>query len=287
MSRPAPGFAIRFDAANPGHALACCGLLELAYRLWGHAECWFDESRFHVAVADGPGQALLTLVQELAQCQIAGLSDEETQEREDLEAKRREARKQGEELIPADDRRRRELGEKARKGDVALGRPFDLRLDWWNDDRTPKTWAGQQEIAKIARFAQDALANNLGGPNELLDHADLLPAPFYFDSRRFVHALDTGFSVDAQGIEAVAHPGVELLALIGLQRFRPVPVNDEAETFDYWIWHVPLGVATASACFAGCLDVPRRRRYRFSLRFRDDRRRYKAFGFARPYGGET
>ncbi len=288
MSRPATSFAVRFDPANPGHVLACCGLLELAHRLWGGVEGWFEDSCFAVAVADGPDDHLSALVRKLAHCQIAGLTEEEAQERKELDAiaRKQGRRKQVRQLTPEEERRRDELGKKARAGSVVVGHPFNLSLDWWNDAGTPKTWAGQQEMARIARSAQRAL-HALGDSAELLEYGAVAPAPFYFDARRFVHALDTGFSVDAQGMATVAHPGVELLALIGLQRFRPIHVTEERWTFAYWTWRVPLGVATAAACFAGFVDVPCRTRYRFSLRFRDDQKRYKAFGFARPYGGET
>ncbi len=38
---PQPTIAVDVDATNPGQFFACCGLLELADRLWPGAEGWF------------------------------------------------------------------------------------------------------------------------------------------------------------------------------------------------------------------------------------------------------
>ena len=43
-----PTLSIDVDVTNPGQFYACCGLLELAERLWPGAEGWFDDSSFHV-----------------------------------------------------------------------------------------------------------------------------------------------------------------------------------------------------------------------------------------------
>ena len=38
MSDPIPSITVAVDPTNPGHFFACCGLLELADRLWPGAE---------------------------------------------------------------------------------------------------------------------------------------------------------------------------------------------------------------------------------------------------------
>jgi CRISPR-associated protein Csx14 len=38
-----PSFSVHVDPTNPGQFFACCGLLELADRLWQGAEGWFDK----------------------------------------------------------------------------------------------------------------------------------------------------------------------------------------------------------------------------------------------------
>ena len=70
----------------------------------------------------------------------------------------------------------------------------------------------------------------------LFDYATVVPdpgdakkkvEPYYFDARRKenAHPRDVGFSPNAFSMTTVAHPTVELLCLVGLQRARPVPEN--------------------------------------------------------------
>lgn len=301
MTHPAPSFSVYVDATNPGHFFACCGLLELAHRLWPGAEGWFDTSDDHFAVtATDPKARLQRLIEALKTCEVSGLTQDERGEREKLEKERRDLGKA--QSLPEDkERRRKELGEKARKGALRLGDPFGVLLDWWqtaDDEATPKTWAGRQEIHKVARAAQDALPS-IGA---LFDHGCVLRAPeeyrskardgvksvepFYFDARRFAHSLDVGFSLDVIEAETIAHPAVELLSLIGLQRFRPAPAPVKW-SFDYWTWSRPLRAPVAAGVASGAVPAPVRVGYRFPLRFRDDQKRYKAFGRAKTIGEDT
>jgi len=304
MRAPQATMVVNLDTTNPGHVIACCGLLELAHRQCPAVEGWFDGPRFLISIpGESEGNALSHLVNTLTRCQISGLSLTERDDRDRLEKESRQLKKQGSKLPPDQEQRRRDLGERARAGLIQIEEPFRLILDWWqagDEDATPKTWAGLQELHKIARAAQDALA----GATELallLDYGCILrmPAeyckakadgqkavePFYFDARRFAHALDAGFSLDTQDAETIAHPAVELLCLVGLQRFRPAPALVRG-TFDYWTWGHPLGALVAAPVFSGVSPIPGRQGYRFRLRFRDDQKRYKAFDFATPVGGE-
>ena len=111
--------------------------------------------------------------------------------------------------------------------------------------------------------------------------------PFYFDARRYTHALDEGFSLDVQGADTVANPATEFLCLVGLQRFRPQGAEDSRWTFHYCVWGHALGVAQAAPVAAGLVPAPAICRFSFRLQFRDDRGYYKAFGFARPVGGSS
>src|SRR5437667_9249609 len=43
MSDRQPNITLPVDLTNPGQFFACCGLLELADRLWPGAEGWFSE----------------------------------------------------------------------------------------------------------------------------------------------------------------------------------------------------------------------------------------------------
>jgi CRISPR-associated protein Csb3 len=288
-------FKIKVDITNPGQFFACCGLFELAHRLWPGVEGYFDTQAGMFIFPCKSQENGIELLKKLRKCPLEGLSDAERQELKSLETRKQELKKQKKKLDPQEEKRRKALGDKARSGRLTLGEPFSLLLDWWQteDETTPKTWAGKQEIHKIARAAQEALSPAvINNPEDILDYACVLRstreyvkksdenkkvAPFYFDARSFVHSLDTGFSLDVQELELMAYPAVELLALVGLQRFRPAA---QGQDFDYWIWTHPMPALVAAAIVCGAASAEASIRYRFRLRFRDDRGRYKAFEYA-------
>ncbi len=61
LKKPEADIRIDVDVTNPGQFFACCGLLELADRLWPGAEGWFEEGEFCVAC----GGTLKTLIEAL------------------------------------------------------------------------------------------------------------------------------------------------------------------------------------------------------------------------------
>jgi len=303
---------------NPGQFFACCGLLELSHRLWRGVEGWFSDSSFNVGGEECPPDALSSLLGELIGAKLSGLDESEEKERKEIEARRRElakkkrrpkdndsaeqcaTRTQSEELSEQESLRLAQLGKKARKGSVMIGKPFFLTLDWWqNEDYVvPKTWAGLQEIHRIASAAQSSLSAAFADPQGMFEHVSVMVThsekargkakevpvePFYFDARRLAHALDAGFSLDVQDSETVACPAVELLCLIGLQRFRP-DAGDQKWSFSYWAWCSPLAASVASGVVCGGVPFRSAQQYQFELRFRDDQKRYKAFGFAKRTG---
>lgn len=258
---------------------------------------------------ESSNNTLGNLIKTLAACDISGLSQIELDERDRLENLRRAFKKEGRSLSIGEEKHRVALGEQAREGPIRLGKPFDLILDWWNtgdDEASPKTWAGRQELRRMAQAAQDALSQiDESSLASILNFGCVLhepkeprnapkgskPAkavePFYFDSRRFSHRLDVGFSPDALDLETLAHPAVELLCFVGLQRFRPAATSGQRWSFDYWTWPSRLSVQVAAAVFSGVSPIPGRQWYRFPLRFRDDQKRYKAFGPATLLGGDV
>ena len=302
MNTLVSSFSVSVDVTNSGQFFACCGILELAHRLWPGAEGWFDKYRsMFVVYSPVDAVGLSTLVEKLCRCVISGLTLDQRNELEALEAEKRQLRRERRSLPAAAEQRRVELGKNARQGTVTIEAPFFLALDWWQteDDEvtTPKTWAGRQEIHKVARAAQDAISEITDLPNMFeyssvlrlsqeyrKDGADENKAvePFYFDARRFVHALDTGFSLDVQNAATMAHPAVELLSLIGLQRFRPA--TEGRFNLAYFAWFEPLSAVVASVVVSGAVRHSSSRRYQFQLRFRDNQRRYKAFSFATSAG---
>lgn len=239
---------VRVDVTNPGQFFACCGLFELADRLSpGCRAAFTDEDGFQVVPAGKcPLPNLESLVATLHGVDLEPVNPDE----------------------PA-------------ATPLRLPPPFDLRLDWWNDERSSgaelKTWAGQQKVTRIAAAMQATLLEDVVSEDTLLgNNAVLYEAgsrkttvePFYFDSRRAAqaHAIDIGFSPDAQQMEMPVHATTELLCLVGLQRFRPRLNNDRSRT--YRVWKTPLPIVAAAAIASCGADMPATTNYRFRLLYR-------------------
>jgi hypothetical protein len=221
---------IPLDLTNPGHFFACCGLLELADRLDPGSIGHFEERLFIIrsrADFDALKAALVTT-------ECASL------EQDDL-------------YTPA----------------LFIGGKVLLRLDWWQDThaggKSLKTWAGQQRVQVIFDLMRRAV-EPVDRTGDLLDYAAAVrdvsdgkakaktASPFYFDARRSATALDIGFSPDVQNMSVVAFPAVEALSLIGLQRFRPLPIN-KTKRFEFMAWQSPLPVSVAApAATIGFVD---------------------------------
>lgn len=245
-------FAVRVDVTNPGQVLACCGLFELATRLDRDAVAHFAAQEF-VVTSSGDLPAVLTAVTS------AGLT-------------------------PSDP-------EDPTASPLAVGAPFSLRLDWWKDTLTGgrelKVWAGSMQSTRIAQAMLAALRDPVLHAPDLFDRGQIVfdPAdptkkvePFYFDARRAAnaHARDIGFSPNDLDLTTTAFPAVEVLCLIGLQRFRPRPTG-ELRVFELWTWPRPLPARLAPVVLAGAVPMAGAQRYRFEVWFRSGQRKHKAF----------
>ena len=62
MTNPTPNITIPVDLTNPGQFFACCGLLELADRLWPGAEGWFGSGQFKLRFAGSISDLLLRVI---------------------------------------------------------------------------------------------------------------------------------------------------------------------------------------------------------------------------------
>jgi CRISPR-associated protein Csb3 len=170
--------------------------------------------------------------------------------------------------------------------------PFQLRLDWWMD-KSIKTWAGSMNVRLIAIAMCNAIDPTRVDPlNQLevvYDPPKAAPRggkkgslkkrePFYFDSRRGpnAHSRDVGFSPNDLKMKTTASPVVEFLALIGLQRSRPVPTA-RPRVLKYFTWKAPLLVTLLPAAVSGLMPVIRSRGYQFENRFRSGQRKLKAY----------
>ncbi|HUU00538.1 MAG TPA: hypothetical protein VM425_03760 [Myxococcota bacterium] len=258
---------VRIDSTNPGQFFACCGLLELADRLWGGAEAWFEPGAFITRpLADKNASPTDLCLGDLLNA-IASASLHQ--------------------VDPDDDT----------ASPIILGTPFNLRLDWWADERAGgkrlKVWAGSMRCARIARAMQAVLQRPELQDEAMLDHAvivyDTLVAekkvePFYFDARRGSNALslDVGFSTDKLNLKTAAYPAVEFLCLVGLQRHRPMATT-APRVFEYYTWSVPMEARLAPSAVCGLLAQFGKRGFRFENAFRSDQRKHKAFTPATPF----
>ena len=163
---------------------------------------------------------------------------------------------------------------------MKIGKPFDLLLDWWEDDAATragfKTWSGGQTVIGFIKGMRSHMEPCIKETESLFAAKAIdKPKPFYFDSRiSRLTSLDLGFS--AETFTSAFSPAVELLALVGLQRFRPGTVI-ERERYAYAAWKEPLPPAIAAAAAAGMIPTLADRRYQFPLVVRTGDK-YKAFG---------
>lgn len=239
------------DLTNPGQFFGCCGVFELAQRLWPDAVAHFEKSRFLISEGD-----LDDLVGKVARARL-------------------EALEPGNQTSSA----------------LMLTAPFDLRLDWWKVERGLKTWAGRMSVDRIACSLQQDLPNTLQNGffddgHVVIGSDGNKVEPFYFDGRRGAAALplDVGFSTDALGLETVAFSATEFFTLVGLQRFRPAPLK--VRVYRYRAWTTALPVRLASLAAAGVID-DLGGLFQFESAFRTDQRKHKAFSPAVPVTGDA
>lgn len=253
MNKPEPSIRVKVDVTNPGQFFACCGLLELADRLWPGAEGWFEERLFCIAC----GGELDSLIKEL--CNV--------------------------ELIQVDPNNKT-------ASPIAFGTPIaGLYLDWWFDEmaggKKMKVWAGTMESVKIARALQLTMHDEQFSSPELFDvgmvaydpdNPKKKVEPYYFDSRRGpnAHSRDVGFSPNTLKLTTTAFPAVELLCLVGLQRCLPTPTN-RRHVYEYCSWDRPVPTVLLSSIVSGAMSWPGGCRYRFENWYRTGQKKHQAF----------
>ena len=284
---PEPSIRIHVDPTNPGQFFACCGLLELATRLWPGAEGWFSGRTFHID-CDGTLEELIRI---LAGCQIkSSLSDAELKRLGTLLSANKAT------LRPSDAQEKRRLGELWKRERLHLSEPFDLWLDWWWDDVTGgkalKTWAAKQLVLEIGRPLLRALSG-MSWPDQdfsscLSRTAEVAGVPFYFDSDNNGQGTprDTGFGLytlrNRVATRANTRPLLELVAFFGLQRFRPKAVDGEKRLW-FASWRNPLPVSVAALAASGTPGVSPSDHFAFRMLKRTEY--MKAFLPAQPHRG--
>ena len=256
-----PDITVNVDLTNPGQFFACCGLLELANRLWPGAEGWFSEDGdlFQISASNNSLDALIGALS------FAKLNH----------------------LVPGD----------PYSSPIEIGDPFDLiRIDWWTQDffgaRDLKVWAGTMESFGIARALQHALRSpkfhssdlfNVGVVVKNPDEVNKKKEPFYFDSRRApnAHSIDVGFSANDLGMTTFGHPAVELLCLIGLQVARPL-ATAKKRIYNYYAWTTPVTASLILPAGLGFIRTRNTHAFQFENWFRTGQKKHKAFRSAIP-----
>jgi hypothetical protein len=115
---------IEVDLRNPGQFFGCCGVFELAQRLWPTATAQFEDGCFVVSEGE---------LEELVMCAARATLDN---------------------LVVTD----------RSASPMQLGPPFELRLDWWKagaGDASLKPWAGTMLASRIALAMQRNLPRTL------------------------------------------------------------------------------------------------------------------------------
>lgn len=280
MNFPKPNIIVPVDLTNPGEFFACCGLLELADRLWPGAEGWFERPSFRIFTQDR-SKTLVELLTETRDLRF-DVGDDSDAGNEDEDEKN-----SGLPLEPI------RLQWKA-------GR-FAIHLDWWSD-KSIKPWAGSMKERVILRAMLDAIDPQNKKPFDDLRRvqyqspkltkagkrkAPSKKEPFYFDPRRGnkSHPLDCGFSPDTHKMEAECCPALEALCFIGLQRARPVATGI-ANQSRFTVWPklsstdpgIPANLVGAVTC--GFVRLPGSSEYVFNNYFRTDQRKHKTFSQA-------
>jgi CRISPR-associated protein Csx14 len=256
VTDPEASIRVTVDPANPGHFLACCGLLEVADRLWPGAEGWFTPGEFRIAC----GGTLGGILRELVGAKYDEVLAVDNLVVEPLLAPLVLTLLTGEMTLDAWMAVRVVRGVPV----VTANSPWNF----WSGQQTPRRiWsalraalegqlpADEPEPAPARRGRQPAQPTRLREEQlpGLFGHRLMLSGRFGFDPGAAWNALDAGFSPNEQGMEVASSPAVELLAAVGLQRFRP-RVGRDRETIVYHTWCRPLGPAAAACAAAG--EVP-------------------------------
>lgn len=246
MKFPDPSITIPVDITNPGQFFACCGLLELADRLWPGAEGWYEVGgRFCITFTGDYKGTLDELLSILVMDPPTAIAKLECSSLEVAPI-----------IAPL-------------AFSFSGGATNKLTLDYWTQIRMDKGvakvisnppwnfWSGQQTSFNIwndlrAELVKQMVTVEFSRSSDPFSHRVFLKGRFGFDCGPAWNALDVGFSPNEQDMKVESSPFVELLAPMGLQRFRPV-MNDDRSGFDYFTWHRPLSPPVAAVATAGTI----------------------------------
>ena len=211
---------IPVDLTNPGQVFACCGLLELADRLWPGAEVTggFSPPRFQRSLFQVFARATFSsseLVKVLVNCERTAVDPYQPI--------------QGSDGMPVKDANKIKPVLLQHNPTVG-GEPFSIRLSWWLDElegkQSPfKTWSAHNSAASlVADLSRRVRPDDIKDENLLEQRADAT-SRLGLDPRSSWNTLDTGFSPNDQQLPVDTYAATELLAAVGLETFRPAPAR--------------------------------------------------------------
>jgi CRISPR-associated protein Csb3 len=285
MSEP---IKIPVELTNPGQFFACCGLVELASRLDDKAEGWFEGREFQLRCNSSFGDLVGTLRQAAVVNTMSAAQNVRLKELSSMSKKDRGKAGLEDEKKALDALRREEP--------IVFRSSFEQRIDWFRDESSGgsrfKTWAGQQSVLDIASAMHDGLRQlDMASEATLWNSARGGGLPFNFDSDLGGQgsALDIGFSFDplaaseATCIDGTCKPALEILAFVGLQRFRPREIPGR-NRFVYVAWRQPLAPSVAAPVASQAIATGNAPRFEFSLLYRT--KYLKSFLPAIPFQGD-
>lgn len=249
MSNPEPTIRINVDVTNPGQFFACCGLLELADRLWPGAQVMASFVNDVFCLHSIPPDVSVKSI-------IAKL----------LEAPRNPTPP----WRPINGSDGKPVKDVKKITPVHVGGSINLRLNWWLNELEGKqsefkTWSSHQTSTGLLTDLANAVTLDLLDEHNVLYFSTGMTGRLGFDLRSSWNTLDTGFSPNDQNLPVQTYALTELLAAIGLQMFRP-SVSDDS--FAYACWRHALHAPVARAVATGVVNIDHLTIYRFRIRSR-------------------
>jgi CRISPR-associated protein Csx14 len=250
MNDPKPNIQITVDLTNPGQFFACCGLLELADRLWPGREVAgnftaprFSRSIFSIFATSSFGVG--NIVTKLLECSRTSVEPYQP--------------------IKASDGKLVADAKKTRP--VFLGSPVSIRLSWWLDELAGvqtefKTWGAHNTSEGLISDMANVISVDGLTDNTILQSSIGMTSRLGLDTRSSWNTLDAGFSPNDQNLPVDTYPATELLAAIGLETFRPAPARNG---YVYTCWPSQTPAVVARAVASGNVDIPGTTRYRFEI----------------------
>ncbi len=258
MPHPEPNITVKVDVTNPGQFFACCGLLELADRLWPGAEVTAD---FTLPQFERSQFKLFSTCHLDTQMIVKALC---TAKRKPLDPYQ-PIKKDGK--LVKDVSKIKPIQLDIANDDDLQNEPVSLRLSWWLDELVGqqrddfKLWSAHVSSESLIEDMANAIrVENINDQN-VLEYSIGMSGRIGLDTRSSWNTLDEGFSPNNQSLPVETYPAAELLAAIGLQTF--VPVEDDGYIYTCWTTRLPVAVARAAVC--GCVSLPGASQYRFQI----------------------